>query len=170
MARKKTTSWQDVDARYWRAVKTQDEFRRETFVNFVKPLSGLYKDPPSAGAHILSYYLSNPLDMERAFKSDPTTFGSLSFGAVSPHAQEIYADLLLGRHGPPLAKCAGEFENARKASLDLEALAAEHPSIYQDLQKERTLRRSDGKSVYVDKPQGARRTRKYKIHLRPKTE
>lgn len=103
MARKRTTSWQDIDARYWRAVKTQDEFWRETFVNFVKPLRGLYKDPLSAGAHVLSYYLSNPHGVERAFKSDPTAFGSLLFGAINSHAQQIYADLLLSADVQPRA-------------------------------------------------------------------
>jgi len=170
MARKKKTSWRDVSVRYWRAVKTQDEFWRETFVNFVKPLGSLYKDPLSAGAHILSYYLNNPHGVERAFKADPTAFGSLLFGAIGSHAQQIYADLLLGRHGPPLAICAREFRNARAASLELETLAAEHPSVYQELQKERAHSNSSGKSMYVDRPQSTRKVRKYKVHLRPKSE
>jgi len=66
MARKSTISRQVIDARYWRLVQAQNEFWRETFVNFVKPLRGLYKDPLSAGAHVLSYYLSNPHGIERA--------------------------------------------------------------------------------------------------------
>ena len=95
------------------------------------------KDPVSAGAHILSYYLSNPLDVERAVKSTPEAFGDLQFDAIRSNAQQISLDLLLRRHGPPLATCAREFAYARMASRDQATLAAEYPVIYQDLLKKR---------------------------------
>jgi hypothetical protein len=156
--------------RVFGAVHARDRFWRGTFVAFVRPLRSLYKDPVSAGSHILSYYLSNPLDVERAVTSTPEAFGDLQFDAIRSNAQQIALDLLLGRHGPPLATCAREFEYARMASRDQETLAAEYPVIYQDLLKKRALQDSNGKPVYIDKPQRPQRVRRYKFYPPAKTE
>jgi hypothetical protein len=170
MNRVKTSSRQHVFESYWRAVKVQDEFWRGTFVDFVEPLRSLYKDPVSAGAHLLSKYLANPREAERIFKSTPDAFGTLLIRAVRSDVHRIYGDLLVGRQGVPLTSCARGFNDARAASVDLERLAAEQPTIYQELQKERALRKSIGKTVYVDRQQRARGARQYKISLRPRTK
>ena len=143
MARKKALWRQGIDARYWRQVEIQDEFWRETFVGFIKPLGSLYKDPLSAGAFILSRYLSDPQEAAKTFRSEPEAFGVLLSGAVKYHAKTIYDDLLTGRQGPPLAWCVQKFSEARAASVDMALLATEHPSVYQQLQKERVVRNSE---------------------------
>ena len=143
MARKKALWRQGIDARYWRQVEIQDEFWRETFVAFIKPLGSLYKDPLSAGAFILSRYLNDPWEAANTFRSEPEAFGALLSGAVKSHAKIIYDDLLTGRQGPPLEWCAQKFGEAHAASADMDLLATEHPSVYQELQKERALRNSE---------------------------
>ena len=177
MARKKSPWRQGIEARYWRQVEIQDEFWRETFVAFIKPLGNLYKDPLPAGAFILSRYLSDPREAANTFRSEPEAFGTLLSDAVKSHAKTIYDDLLTGRQGPPLEWCAQKLGEVRAASADMALLATEYPSVYQELQKERALRNSKrekvkvqflGKFVYVDKRVGSGKRRTYKVVLPPK--
>ena len=99
MRRNKTKSRQAFDARFWSAVETQDTFWRGTFVNFVRPLKGIYADPISAGAFILSQYLTNPAEVEIILKIDPAVFGALA--AVAPlQSGQAYRALILGRTTP----------------------------------------------------------------------
>lgn len=176
MTRKKPNWRQGFDARYWHQVEIQDAFWRGTFADFIKPLQGLYKDPASAGAFILSRFLGDEADTKKIFKSEPEAFGALLSGAIKKHAEVIYAELVAGRRGwPSIKRCAEKFDEAHNASLQLARLAAEHPALYSELQQERRIRNSKrahvevqflGKSVYVE-AQGSLTRRRYRKKLPP---
>jgi len=68
MTRNRLVSKKEIDARYWRNVEIQDTLRRRTFVDFVKPLKAIYRDPVSAGAFLLSAYSYKPAAAEYNFK------------------------------------------------------------------------------------------------------
>jgi hypothetical protein len=153
MARKKAFWRQGVDARYWRNVDIQDHFWRETFVSFVKPLGSLYKDPRWAGALVLSRFLSDPSEAGRAFTAEPEAFGVLISGAIRSHSKAIYAELSAGREGPPLQLLAKNFDEARAASAELTLIAVEHPSLYQELQRQRAARNATKENTRVQIPE-----------------
>jgi hypothetical protein len=123
-----------------RNAEIQDRFWRELFVSFIKPLTPLYEDPLSAGAHVLSAYLANPHDAAREFGLHPEAFGELREGAPKERAGAIYRDLLTGKHGATRALCRRRFREQRIASAEIAQFADEQPTAFRRLQKERALR------------------------------
>jgi hypothetical protein len=111
-----------------RNVETQDAFWRDLFVDFIRPLQSLYKDPLSAGAHLLSSYQTDPISTARSFTKDPAAFGLLNAQPTLVDAQMIYGQLVAGGKGPSLEQCADKFEEQRAANSEVAKFAAEHPA------------------------------------------
>lgn len=139
MSRRPLSS-RNFEARYWHHVRALDTFWRQTFVAFVAPLKGLYVDPVSAGAAILSRYLEDPMGVGKKIASEPDTFG-----ALVPHsmltAKTIAARLQNPSSGISLRQCAALFAAAREASAELDLLRAENPGGYRVLQRQRAFER-----------------------------
>lgn len=139
MARSNRVTQASIDA-YWRNADIQDRFWRELFVSFIKPLTPLYEDPVSAGAHVLSAYLVNADDTARVFECNPEAFGELRACASTELAGAIYRDLLTGKHGVTLELCRRRFQDQRIAGAEIAQFADEQPAACRSLQKERALR------------------------------
>jgi hypothetical protein len=135
----------NIDAKYWRNVDIQDQFWQRTFVQFVRPLQKLYKDPISAGAHLLSAYLTDAASLAREFVSDPAEFGQLNYVASINTARAIYEELLAGHSGIALDACAQKFAEQRAASTEIAEFAAQYPKLYWELQKDRSARKEGQK-------------------------
>ena len=172
MGRNGLVSKKDVDARYWRNVEIQDCFWRDSFIGFVRPLRRLYRDPVSAGAHILSAYLADPFNAKVEFLISPEAFGALMDDADPAQAEEAYEELETGKNGPALKWCAQQFDEQRQASAAIAKFADEHPKLYWQLQNQRAVRNSKrmhvrieflGKSIYVEQRIKPRRKRSSKV-------
>jgi hypothetical protein len=100
MGRKRLVSKKDIDARYWRNVEIQDCFWRDSFIGFIRPLRTPYRHPMSAGAHILSAYLADPINAKLEFTGSPDAFGALRDEADLARAKDTYEELVTGRSGP----------------------------------------------------------------------
>ena len=175
MGRKRLVSKKDIDARYWRNVEIQDCFWRDSFIGFIRPLRMLYRDPMSAGAHILSAYLADPINAKLEFTGSPDAFGALRDEADLARAKDTYEELVTGRSGPTLQRCAEQFEEQREASAAIAKFADELPKLYWELQNERAVRNSRrthvrieffGKSIYVEQRIKVRMKRKPKVTLK----
>jgi len=161
MRRKQIVSQKEIDTKYWRNVDIQDQFWRRTFTQFVPPLQKMFRDPVSAGAHLLSAYMTDAEDSAAKFVSNPAEFGQLNGAVSTVTARALFEELLQGRRGLALEACAQQFAEQRVASADIEKFAAQYPKLYWELQKERSARREGqkptiavqffGKSVDVDK-------------------
>ena len=129
----------------------------------------------SAGAHILSAYLADPINAKLEFTGNPDAFGALRDEADLARAKDTYEELVTGRSGPTLQRCAEQFEEQREASAAIAKFADEHPKLYWELQNERAVRNSRrtqvrieffGKSIYVEQRIKVRMKRKPKVTLK----
>jgi hypothetical protein len=155
---------------YWKPVDIQDDFWLRTFVAFVRPLRGFYKDPTSAGAYILTAYLEDPAACETTFVKTPQAYGSLVGSRTPMKPSKVFAELSSPRAPVTIKACAAEFDIQKVASVDLARFAADHPTLFWELQKERAVRNTKsasvevqffGKSIYVEtrlKPRSPRKT------------
>jgi hypothetical protein len=134
---------------YWKPVALQDDFWLRTFVAFVRPLRGFYKDPTSAGAYILTAYLENPAACEEIFVKTPQAYGALVGPRTPKKPSAVYAELSSPRASVTIKHCAAEFDIQKVASLDLARFAADHPALFRELQKKRALRNTQGTTVEV---------------------
>ena len=176
MATKPLVSQKTIDQRFWRNVDIQDRFWQCTFVEFVRPLQKIYRDPTSAGSHLLSAYVSDGESAVAQLLLDPEQFGQLNV-ALRKSTRSVLGDLVLGVNGAALGQCLQEFAEARAASEEIAKFASEFPKVYWELQRNRAARRGQavkvtffGKSIEVskiDRPKkAARRARKIKLPLR----
>src|SRR6516225_8377329 len=86
----RTVSKKRIDAEFWRNADIQDRFWRDTFVDFVRPLRGLFRDPVSAGAKFLVGHKANPINAFLDFRDDPSAFGALRQGVNVSDAAAAY--------------------------------------------------------------------------------
>ena len=173
MLRKRSVSKKSIDERYWRNVETQDAFWRDLFVDFIRPLQSLYKDPLSAGAYLLSSYQTDPISTARSFTKDPAAFGLLNAQPTLVDAQ-IYGQLVAGGKGPSLEQCADKFEEQRAANSEVAKFAAEHPALYWELQRERAVKNAKrtrvkatffGRTRYVEQRIKIKKNARFKVRL-----
>ena len=178
MGRNGIVSRKDIDSRYWRNVEIQDGFWRDSFVSFIRPLRTLYRDPLSAGAHLLSAYLADPTSAQEEFAGSPEAYGALIDGADLTCCKGLYEELETGRGGPTLGWCAQQLQQQRDASAAIAKFAEEHPKLYWELQQERAVRNARrthvrveffGKSIYVEQRIKPRTRRKLKVTLKSVT-
>jgi hypothetical protein len=163
MARGREVSRKEIEYRYWRNVEIQDDFWRHTFAAFTKPLATLFRDPMSAGAHLLSAYQTDPAAAARDFASQPQSFGELISAAPVARAKRVHRDIQ-----PLLSGCAEKFEAQRIASTEVAKFERDYPRVYWRLQKQRSVRaliedkttvRFMGQSIVLDVRPGPRRKR-----------
>ena len=111
-------------------------------------------------------------DVERLINQIKPLSDKLEFGeqlGLREELAQVSALRIADRTGRTRRQKFGE---ARAENTNMDLLATEHPSVYQELQKERTLRSSKrervkvqflGKSVYVDKREQSGKRRTYKV-------
>ena len=135
MGRKRLVSKKDITPGIGAMSKLRC-FWRDSFIGFIRPLRMLYRDPMSAGAHILSAYLADPINAKLEFTGSPDAFGALRDEADLARAKDTYEELVTGRSGPTLQRCAEQFEEQREASAAIAKFADELPKLYWELQYE----------------------------------
>lgn len=133
MTRTKRAATRSIAAHYWKQVDILDTFWQKTFIAFVHPLKGMYRDPVSAGAAILSRYLEDSSTVDREIMLIPETFGALRSNADRPRLRPKTIRL---------AECAQAFHKARKASNELDRLKGINALAFEELQIERIRRKA----------------------------
>ena len=148
MGRDHRISHRRIDAEYWSNVDTQDKFWRQTFVDFVRPLKSFFRDPVSAGAHVLAAYIADPVFTPHSFAANPDAFGDLNEEA-DPKLASIAYWLVLGKGGVPIYRCLELIHQVRRASAHLAEFADPYPTLYRELERQRAIANRSRKIVRV---------------------